>query len=105
MINSANKDPYEALGVKPDASQNEIKKAYRRLAKKYHPDSTGGDKAKEARFKEVSTAYDIVGDPDKRAQYDSMRRGVHPPSHRPLRGRCALDADKDRDPVGRDADR
>ncbi len=69
------RDPYEALGVKPDASAEDIKKAYRRLAKRYHPDSTGGDKAKEDRFKEVSTAYDILGDPDKRARYDSMRRG------------------------------
>jgi DnaJ-class molecular chaperone len=69
------RDPYEALGVKPEASAEDIKKAYRRLAKRYHPDSTGGDKAKEDRFKEVSTAYDILGDPDKRARYDSMRRG------------------------------
>ena len=68
------RDPYEALGVSPDASAAEIKKAYRRLAKRYHPDSTGGDKAKETRFKEVSTAYDIVGDADKRAKYDAMRR-------------------------------
>jgi DnaJ-class molecular chaperone len=68
------RDPYEALGVSPDASAADIKKAYRKLAKRYHPDSTGGDKAKENRFKEVSTAYDIVGDPDKRAQYDAMRR-------------------------------
>jgi len=69
------RDPYEALGVKPDASAADIKKAYRRLAKRYHPDSTGGDKAKEDRFKEVSTAYDILADPDKRARYDAMRRG------------------------------
>jgi DnaJ-class molecular chaperone len=68
------RDPYQALGVSPDASAADIKKAYRRLAKRYHPDSTGGDKAKENRFKEISTAYDIVGDPDKRARYDAMRR-------------------------------
>ena len=68
------RDPYEALGVKPDASAADIKKAYRRLAKRYHPDSTGGDKVKENRFKEVSTAYDIVGDPEKRARYDAMQR-------------------------------
>jgi DnaJ-class molecular chaperone len=72
------RDPYEALGVKPDASPEEIKKAYRKLAKKYHPDSTGGDKAKEDRFKEVSTAYDILGDPDKRARYDAMKRQGFP---------------------------
>jgi DnaJ-class molecular chaperone len=68
------RDPYEALGVKPDASAEDIKKAYRKLAKRFHPDSTGGDKAKEDRFKEVSTAYDILGDPDKRARFDAMRR-------------------------------
>jgi DnaJ-class molecular chaperone len=68
------RDPYEALGVKQDASAEDIKKAYRKLAKRYHPDSTGGDKAKEDRFKEISTAYDILGDPDKRARYDAMRR-------------------------------
>ena len=72
------RDPYEALGVKPDASPDEIKKAYRKLAKKYHPDSTGGDKSKEDRFKEISTAYDIVGDPEKRAKYDTMRRQGFP---------------------------
>ena len=74
----ATRDPYEALGVKPDASADEIKKAYRKLAKKYHPDTTGGDKAKEDRFKEVSTAYDILGDPDKRAKFDSMKRQGFP---------------------------
>src|SRR5688572_24068015 len=72
------RDPYEALGVKADASADEIKKAYRKLAKKYHPDSTGGDKTKEDRFKEISTAYDIVGDPEKRAKYDTMRRQGFP---------------------------
>ena len=68
------RDPYEALGVSADASQEDIKKAYRKLAKAYHPDTTGGDKAKEDRFKEISTAYDIVGDPEKRAKYDAMRK-------------------------------
>jgi DnaJ-class molecular chaperone len=67
------KDLYETLGVAPTASAAEIKKAYRRLAKKWHPDSTGGDKAKEERFKDVSTAYDILGDDAKRKQYDAMR--------------------------------
>ncbi len=69
-------DHYKVLGVKSDASAAEIKKAYRDLAKKYHPDSTGGDKVKEARFKEVSQAYDVVGDADKRAQYDALRAGA-----------------------------
>lgn len=66
-------DLYKALGVAPSASADEIKKAYRALAKKYHPDSTGGDKAKEARFKEVSQAYEVLGDDAKRKKYDAMR--------------------------------
>lgn len=68
-------DHYKVLGVKQDASADEIKKAYRRLAKQYHPDSTGGDKAKESRFKEIGQAYDVLGDPEKRAQYDAIRAG------------------------------
>lgn len=68
-------DYYKVLGVSPTASAAEIKKAYRRLAREHHPDSTGGDKAKESRFKDVSTAYDVLGDQDKRAQYDAMRAG------------------------------
>jgi len=68
-------DLYKTLGVKPEASAEEIKKAYRRLAKKYHPDSTGGDKRKETKFKEISTAYDVLGDPEKRSQYDALRAG------------------------------
>jgi molecular chaperone DnaJ len=69
-------DHYKVLGVKPEANAEEIKKAYRRLAKQYHPDSTGGDKAKEARFKEVGQAYDVLGDSKKRAQYDAIRSGA-----------------------------
>lgn len=68
-------DLYKTLGVKPEASAEEIKKAYRRLAKRYHPDSTGGDKTKESKFKEISTAYDVLGDPEKRSQYDALRAG------------------------------
>jgi molecular chaperone DnaJ len=68
-------DHYKVLGVKPEANAEEIKRAYRKLAKQYHPDSTGGDKAKEARFKEVGQAYDVLGDSKKRAQYDAMRAG------------------------------
>ena len=69
-------DHYKILGVSEDASADEIKKAYRRLAKRYHPDRTGGDKAKETRFKEIGQAYDVVGDPEKRRQYDAMRSGA-----------------------------
>jgi molecular chaperone DnaJ len=63
-------DPYKVLGVDRKASQDEIKKAYRKLARQYHPDRNPGDAAAEARFKEISAAYDVLGDPDKRKQYD-----------------------------------
>jgi DnaJ-class molecular chaperone len=63
-------DPYETLGVKKDASQEEIQKAYRALAKKLHPDLNPGNKQAEEQFKAVSAAYDIVGDADKRARFD-----------------------------------
>ncbi len=69
------KDLYDILGVKDTASDEEIKKAYRGLAKKYHPDATGGDKPKESRFKDISAAYEILSDAKKRAQYDQMKRG------------------------------
>jgi len=69
----ATKDFYKTLGVAEKASADELKKAYRKLAKKYHPDVTGGDKAKEAKFKEISEAYETLGDEKKRAQYDEMR--------------------------------
>src|SRR5215831_7660733 len=72
-------DYYKALGVPDKASADEIKKAYRKLAKAYHPDSTGGDKAKEQRFKEIGNAYDVLGDAKKREQYDQIRAGgFHP---------------------------
>ena len=61
---------YEVLGVKRDASADEIRKAYRKLAKELHPDLNPGDKQAEARFKEVGAAYDILGDADKRGRYD-----------------------------------
>lgn len=67
-------DPYETLGVAPDASAKEIKKAYRTLSKQYHPDTNGGDADAENRFKEVQAAYDIVGDEAKRAAHDRSQR-------------------------------
>jgi DnaJ-class molecular chaperone len=69
----ATKDFYKTLGVSEKASADELKKAYRKLAKKYHPDVTGGDKAKEAKFKEITEAYETLGDEKKRAQYDELR--------------------------------
>jgi molecular chaperone DnaJ len=68
-------DYYKALGVAKTASAEEIKRAYRKLAKANHPDSTGGDKAKESRFKDISNAYDVLGDAKKRALYDDIRAG------------------------------
>ena len=69
----ANKDFYAELGVKKDASADEIKKAYRKLARANHPDSHPGDTAKHDKFKSVAEAYDVVGDPEKRKKYDEMR--------------------------------
>ena len=63
-------DPYQTLGVKKDASQEDIQKAYRRLAKKLHPDLNPGNKQAEERFKEVSAAYDLLSDAQKRARFD-----------------------------------
>jgi DnaJ-class molecular chaperone len=62
--------PYELLGVKPDASADEIRKAYRKLAKQFHPDINPGKPEAEARFKEISAAYDLLSDSGKRARYD-----------------------------------
>jgi molecular chaperone DnaJ len=66
------KDPYSVLGVSKTASPDDIKKAYRKLAKKLHPDVNPGDKKSEERFKEVSSAFEILGDPKKRALYDEF---------------------------------
>jgi molecular chaperone DnaJ len=63
-------DHYKVLGVERKASQDEIKKAYRKLARKYHPDKNPGDAKAEERFKQISQAHDILGDPDKRKEYD-----------------------------------
>src|SRR5215207_2437120 len=68
------KDFYKVLGVAKNADADEIKKAYRKLARKYHPDSNAGDASAEAKFKEVSEAYDVVGDTKKRKEYDEARR-------------------------------
>ena len=70
-----NADYYKALGVSEKASADDIKKQYRKLAKQYHPDTTGGDKAKESRFKEISNAYDVLGDAKKKKLYDEIRAG------------------------------
>jgi DnaJ-class molecular chaperone len=70
LVEAAVKDPYETLGVERSASPDGIQKAYRRLAKKLHPDLNPGNKEAEERFKEVSAAYGLLSDADKRARYD-----------------------------------
>src|SRR5207248_1127277 len=67
------KDYYQTLGVPKNAAQDEIKKAYRKLAQKHHPDANAGNKESEERFKEISAAYDVVGNEEKRKQYDEVR--------------------------------
>lgn len=70
MASTNFKDYYATLGVKKTATPEEIKKSFRKLALKYHPDRNPGDKAAEARFKEISEAYEILSDPEKRRKYD-----------------------------------
>jgi curved DNA-binding protein len=71
----ASKDPYDILGVSRNATPDEIKRAYRRLAKKHHPDHNPNDKQAEQRFKEVQAAYEVLGDSDRRAQFDRFGAG------------------------------
>ena len=73
------RDYYEVLGVNRNADEDEIKKAYRKLAKQYHPDMNPGDKDAEAKFKEINEAYEVLSDPQKRARYDQFgHAGVDP---------------------------
>ena len=68
----AKRDYYEVLGVDKSASADEIKKAYRKMAIKYHPDKNPGDKEAEEKFKEAAEAYDVLSNPEKRQRYDQF---------------------------------
>ena len=73
------RDYYEVLGVSKGASEDEIKKAYRKMAKQYHPDLNPGDATAEAKFKEINDAYEVLSDADKKARYDQYgHAGVDP---------------------------
>ena len=80
LMADTKRDYYEVLGVDKNADEATIKKAYRTLAKKYHPDMNPGDKEAEAKFKEVNEAYDVLSDPDKKAKYDQYGHAAFDPS-------------------------
>lgn len=88
-------DPYDLLGVSSSASAADIQKAYRKLAKKLHPDLNPGDKAAEDKFKEVSAAYDLLSDPEKRKRFDSgeidASGAERPPQHQYYRDYAGAD--------------
>ena len=105
------KDYYATLGVTKDATADEIKKAYRKLARKHHPDANKSDPKSEETFKEISEAYDVLSDDGKRKEYDEMRtygasfggrRRIRTRSGKPLRRWCA--DDQPRRPVRRRGD-
>ena len=76
MADQNKRDYYEVLGVEKNASDAEIKKAYRKLAMKYHPDQNPGDKSAEEKFKEVNEAYEVLSDADKKALADSAASAI-----------------------------
>ena len=100
--------PYEVLGVKPEASADEIRKAYRKLAKQFHPDLNPGKPEAEARFKAISAAYDLLSDTDKRARYDRGEideSGAERPPRYSYRGHAEGAEGRKYQPRGRDGSR
>jgi molecular chaperone DnaJ len=81
----AKRDYYEVLGMSRNASDEEIKKAYRKLALKFHPDKNAGDKSAEEKFKEIGEAYEALSDPQKRAAYDQFGHAAFDPRARASR--------------------
>lgn len=96
MATTTVKDLYAVLGVTETATADELKKQYRKLAKQFHPDATGGDKTKEARFKEISAAYEVLSDDKKRKEYDRLRKNPMPQGGFPggFQGGSAVDLEE-----------
>ena len=80
MAQESKRDYYEVLGVDKTADEATLKKAYRTLAKKYHPDMNPGDKEAEQKFKEINEAYGVLSDPEKRQKYDQFGHAAFDPS-------------------------
>ena len=91
MPSTAQRDYYEVLGVARDASPDEIKKAYRKLAVRYHPDRNAGDKSAEEQFKEASEAYGVLGDAEKRSRYDRFGHAGVGGAGQPVNGEIFAD--------------
>ncbi len=97
MATQAKRDYYEVLGINKGSSEADIKKAFRKLARKYHPDVNPGDKTAEQRFKELNEAYEVLSDKDKRQQYDQFGHaafeqgfgGAGPGSQGPMASRAS----------------
>ena len=94
------KDYYKTLGLGKDATAAELKKTYRKLAKKFHPDTTNGDKKSEEKFKEINEAYEVLGDADKRAQYDELYDDMKHGRYRANAGGGGFDPSMYRDNMG-----
>ena len=92
MADQNKRDYYEVLGVEKNASDAEIKKAYRKLAMKYHPDQNPGDKSAEEKFKEVNEAYEVLSDADKKARYDQYGFAGVDPNFNPNAGAAQASA-------------